>query len=87
MTRTERVALAQRLGDVELELQRAVRGLDGSPEARMRLAQAREEHRAAETQALAALTSRAEPDDAANVAQYSPPGPLTLSFFVAETGT
>ncbi|RYZ38965.1 MAG: hypothetical protein EOO72_09480 [Myxococcaceae bacterium] len=55
MTIPERVALAQRLGEAELALQWAMRGLDGSPAARMRLAVAREEHRAAEAQALLAL--------------------------------
>ncbi|RKH13782.1 hypothetical protein D7X74_21275 [Corallococcus sp. CA047B] len=55
MTIQQRVALAQRLGEAELSLQRAMRGLDGSPAARMRLADAREEHRAAEAQALLAL--------------------------------
>lgn len=60
MTTTERVALAQRLGKAELELQRVMRTLDGSPEARTRLAKAREEHRAAEAQALAVLAGQAE---------------------------
>ncbi|WP_147444728.1 hypothetical protein [Corallococcus sp. CA053C] len=51
----ERVALAQRLEEAELELQGAMRGLDGSPAARMRLADARTEYCAAETQALRVL--------------------------------
>ncbi|MBN9687108.1 MULTISPECIES: hypothetical protein [unclassified Corallococcus] len=58
MTTTERVALAQRLGEAELELQDAMRGLDGSPEARTRLAAAREEHQAAEAQALLVLADQ-----------------------------
>ncbi|MBZ4373215.1 hypothetical protein [Corallococcus sp. AS-1-6] len=55
MTTTERVALAQRLGEAELELQGAMRGLDGSPAARTRLAEARREYLAAEHEALEVL--------------------------------
>ncbi|RKI18648.1 hypothetical protein D7Y15_08090 [Corallococcus sp. AB030] len=55
MTTMERVALAQRLGEAELKLQGAMRRLDGSPEARTRLAKAREEHRAAEAHARVVL--------------------------------
>ncbi|CAM3462827.1 hypothetical protein G4177_06250 [Corallococcus sp. ZKHCc1 1396] len=64
MTTHERVALAQRLGDAEQSLQRAMRRLDGSPAARMRLADAREEHRAAEAQALLALGTEWGPEEA-----------------------
>ncbi|MBZ4371493.1 hypothetical protein [Corallococcus sp. AS-1-6] len=86
MTTTERVVLAQRLGEAEAELQAAMRGLDGSHGARTRLAVAREEHRAAEAQALAVLAGQHVLGDAANVDQYRPPGPLTLSGFEPLTG-
>ncbi|NOJ91980.1 hypothetical protein HMI51_03335 [Corallococcus coralloides] len=59
MTTTERVALTQRLGEAELELQDAMHGLDGSPESLTRLAAAREEHCASEAQALLVLTQAA----------------------------
>lgn len=52
MTRLERVALAQRLGAAEQELQAAVAGMDESPAARTRYARALAEHHA--TAALAA---------------------------------
>ncbi|RKG68670.1 hypothetical protein D7V80_11780 [Corallococcus sp. CA054B] len=55
MTTQERAALAQRLEDAELDLQGAMHGLDGSPEARTRLAEAREEHRAVEAHARVVL--------------------------------
>ncbi|MBN8472300.1 hypothetical protein JYJ95_37845 [Corallococcus exiguus] len=58
MTTTERVALVQRLAEAELELQDAMRGLDGSPRARTRLAKAREEHRAAEAHAREVLAAQ-----------------------------
>ncbi|RKH93584.1 hypothetical protein [Corallococcus sp. AB038B] len=62
MTTTERVALAQRLGEAELALQGAMRGLDGSPDARTRLADARTEYLAAEREALVALGAQPGPD-------------------------
>ncbi|MCY1042678.1 hypothetical protein OV208_15240 [Corallococcus sp. bb12-1] len=55
MTIPKREALAQRLGQAELGLQKAMRGLDGSPTARTRLAKARIEYRAAEQEALRVL--------------------------------
>ncbi|RKH08724.1 hypothetical protein D7X74_31035 [Corallococcus sp. CA047B] len=58
------MALAQRLGDAELSLQQAMRRMDGSPAARTRLAEAREEHRAAEAQALLALGAGQGPEEA-----------------------
>lgn len=58
MTDTERVALAERLGRAELEMQQAMHGLDGSPAARMRLALARTEYRNTEHAALAGLGAR-----------------------------
>ncbi|WP_223643976.1 hypothetical protein [Corallococcus sp. EGB] len=58
MTIAEREALAQRLGQAERELQQAQHGMDGSLQARMRLAEAREEHRAAEAHAFKVLASQ-----------------------------
>jgi len=65
MDRTQRVALTKRLEAVELELQAAVAGLDGSPAGRTRLARARAAYREAEAQALEAISTWApEPEDA-----------------------
>ncbi|QSQ17215.1 hypothetical protein [Myxococcus landrumensis] len=52
---TWRVALAQRLGAAERQMQAAIVGLDGSPSAQTRYARARAEYRMAEEQALAVL--------------------------------
>ncbi|WP_147448927.1 hypothetical protein [Corallococcus terminator] len=53
------MALAQRLGQAELEMQKAMLALDGNPAARTRLAEARGEYRAAEQQALRVLGAHA----------------------------
>ena len=53
------MALAQRLAAVEVEMQAAVAGLDGSPASRLRLGLAREAYREAEAQALEVISARA----------------------------
>lgn len=55
---TQRVALAQRLAEVEAELQQAVHGLDGSPESRTRYQRARETYREVDAFALEVLATR-----------------------------
>ncbi|MCY1018253.1 hypothetical protein [Pyxidicoccus sp. MSG2] len=59
MDMTQRVALSKRLEAVEVELQAAVAGLDGSPASRTRLARARDAYREAEAQALEVINARA----------------------------
>lgn len=58
MSMKKRRALAERLGRAEVELQRAYACLDGSPEARTRLAEAKAEYRLAEAAALQLLGAR-----------------------------
>lgn len=58
MSMKKRRALAERLGRAEVELQRAYATLDGSPEARTRLAEAKAEYRLAEAAALQMLGAR-----------------------------
>lgn len=60
------MALAQRLAAVELEMQAAVAGLDGSPASRMRLVRAREAYREAEDQAIEVISARASARRGAN---------------------
>ncbi|SDF27792.1 hypothetical protein SAMN04488504_12760 [Myxococcus virescens] len=58
MSMKKRRALAERLGRAEVDLQRAHARLDGSPEARTRLAEAKAEYRLAEAAALQMLGAR-----------------------------
>lgn len=58
MSMKKRRALAERLGRVEVELQRAYACLDRSLKARTRMAQAKLEYGAAEAAALMALGAR-----------------------------
>ncbi|WP_223644428.1 hypothetical protein [Corallococcus sp. EGB] len=70
MTIAEREALAQRLGEAEKELQRAQWESDGSPRARMRLARARMEYRAAEHLTMQVLGARQALDLVEQLAAY-----------------
>ncbi|NNC01926.1 hypothetical protein HJC10_03535 [Corallococcus exiguus] len=70
MTTTEREALAQRLGMEEQELQRAQCESDGSPRARLRLAQARLEYLDAEHLTLQVLGARQALDLVEELAAY-----------------